>query len=161
MSDTIQPLWHHAEFWITSLVGTAATVEDLARRTISNWLPATALAGGIVYQTWSSGWLGLGQSLLGAVVGFLVFLIFYVLGGMGGGDVKLMAGFGAVLGLSRVLWAAFWTALVGGILAAAVLGVAAVIARMKPASESKPSPVAIPYAPAIVAGVWLTLLSGN
>ena len=36
-----------------------------------------------------------------------VFLIFYLLGGMGGGDVKLMAGFGAVLGVPRLLEAPF------------------------------------------------------
>ena len=32
-----------------------------------------------------------------------VFLIFYLLGGMGGGDVKLMAGFGALLGAKLLL----------------------------------------------------------
>ena len=41
-------------------------------------------------------------ALGGTVVGFAVFLIFYLLGGMGGGDVKLMAGFGALLGVRSV-----------------------------------------------------------
>ncbi len=61
-------------------------------------------------------------ALAGTVVGFAVFLIFYLLGGMGGGDVKLMAGFGALLGAGRLLEAALWTAGVGGIMAVAVLG---------------------------------------
>ena len=39
-------------------------------------------------------------------MGAVVFLIFYLLGGMGGGDVKLMAGFGAVLGVRQLLEAA-------------------------------------------------------
>jgi prepilin peptidase CpaA len=77
---------------------------------------------------------------------------------MGGGDVKLMAGFGAVLGVGRVAEAAFWTALVGGLLAAGALGVSWAWARA--ARRGAPGPVAIPYAPAIVAGVLLTLV-GN
>ncbi len=42
--------------------------------------------------------MGALYALAGAAAGFAVFLIFYLLGGMGGGDVKLMAGFGALLG---------------------------------------------------------------
>lgn len=145
--------------WITGLVGLAATIEDLARRTVSNWLSLAALVAGIGCQALAGGWRGLGMALLGAVAGFAVFLVFYVLGGMGGGDVKLMAGFGAVLGVSRVLEAAFWTALTGGLLAAAVIGFAAVRSYMR--KNATKEPVAIPYAPAIVLGVWLTLLANK
>jgi prepilin peptidase CpaA len=107
----------------------------------------------------AGGWKGLGMALLGAVAGFAVFLVFYVLGGMGGGDVKLMAGFGAVVGLSRVLEAAFWTALTGGLLAAAVIGFTTLRSRIR--KNGVKDPVAIPYAPAIVLGVWLTLLANK
>ncbi len=62
----------------------------------------------------------------GRSTGFAVFLVFYLLGGMGGGDVKLMAGFGALLGFHQLIAAALWTAGVGGsIIAAGVLGVRA------------------------------------
>jgi len=149
------------EMWVAGVVGLAATVEDIARRTISNWLPAAALAGGILSQVLAHGWRGLLTALGGAVCGFVVFLIFYVLGGMGGGDVKLMAGFGAVVGLSRLFPFAFWTAVVGGIMAAGALSFAAIGARFGPNRKEKKKPVAIPYAPAIVAGVWLTLLSSQ
>ena len=145
--------------WITGLVGLAATIEDLARRTVSNWLSLAALVAGIGCHALAGGWMGLGMALLGAIAGFAVFLVFYVLGGMGGGDVKLMAGFGAVLGVSRVLEAAFWTALTGGLLAAAVIGFAAVKSYMR--KNATKEPVAIPYAPAIVLGVWLTLLANK
>lgn len=149
-----------AQFWVAGIVGGAATLEDLMRRSISNWLSLAALAAGLVFQALAGGWGGLGQSLLGAVGGFGIFLIFYLLGGMGGGDVKLMAGFGALLGVSRVLEAAFWVALCGGLLAALVLGLAA--ARRVWRSTNQPrSPLVIPYAPAIALGVWLTLLSSK
>ena len=100
-----------AQVWIAILVGLAAAADDLARRRIANWIPAAALAGGFGWQIGQNGmWTGWLHALGGAAVGFGVFLIFYLLGGMGGGDVKLMAGFGALLGLPGVLWAALWTA---------------------------------------------------
>jgi prepilin peptidase CpaA len=149
------------EWLVAAAVGIVASVEDLARRTISNWIVLAALIAGIGCQVFAKGWIGIGHGLFGAVAGFAVFLIFYVLGGMGGGDVKLMAGFGAMLGTGRLLHAAFFTALTGGIMAAVVLGWAAVrrgLSREKP-SESRPA--SIPYAPAIALGVWLTLLSAK
>jgi prepilin peptidase CpaA len=107
---------------IAVVVGLAATVDDLARRQIANWIPAAALAGGFGWQIGQAGWAGALHALAGAAAGFGVFLIFYLLGGMGGGDVKLMAGFGALLGTGRLLEAALWTAGVGGVVAAGAVG---------------------------------------
>ena len=107
----------NAQVWIAILVGLAASIDDLARRHIANWIPAAALAGGFGWQIGQHGWRGAVTALAGTVVGFAVFLIFYLLGGMGGGDVKLMAGFGALLGTGRLLEAALWTAGAGGMMA--------------------------------------------
>jgi prepilin peptidase CpaA len=104
-----------AQVWIAILVGLAATIDDLARRQIANWIPGAALAGGLGWQIGQNGWIGGWYALAGAAAGFGVFLIFYLLGGMGGGDVKLMVGFGALLGAGRLLEAVLWTAGVGGI----------------------------------------------
>jgi prepilin peptidase CpaA len=152
-----------AQVWIAILVGLAATVDDVARRRIANWIPVAALAGGFGWQIGRDGWVGALNALAGTAAGFAVFLIFYLLGGMGGGDVKLMAGFGALLGWPGVLWAALWTAFIGGILAVCVL--AGRSARRwfrggerggeKENGEGKES---IPYAPAITLGVWLSMV---
>jgi Flp pilus assembly protein protease CpaA len=99
------------------------------------------------------------SSVLGAAGGFAVFFIFYWLGGMGGGDVKLMAGLGAVVGVERLVAAALWTAACGGILAAACVAVAAVRDIWGKGKSAGHSP-SIPYAPAIALGSWLALLSG-
>ncbi len=147
----------YAQAGVAGLVGTAATVEDLARRTVSNWLPVTALAGGLLTNSVVEGWRGAGSSLLGAAAGFAVFLVFYLLGGMGGGDVKLMAGFGAMLGVGRIVPAAMLAAIFGAVMAAGVLGFGA-LARARKGGE-KGLPKAIPYAPAIVMGVWLTMFA--
>src|SRR5260370_22878801 len=103
---------------IAAVIGVAATVEDLAHRRVSNWICGAALLAGLALHIASDGWRGGVSALLGAIAGFGVFLIFYLLGGMGGGDIKLMAGFGAGLGVNRLLEAALWTAACGGILAA-------------------------------------------
>ena len=70
-----------------------------------------------MFETVHGGWSGAGSALLGTACGAGVFLMFYLLGGMGGGDVKLMAGFGAVLGSQLLFEAALWTAGCGGLMA--------------------------------------------
>jgi prepilin peptidase CpaA len=108
------------------------------------------------------------HSALGALIGFGVFLIFYLMGGMGGGDVKLMAGFGALLGDGHILPAALLAAIFGGLFAMAWLGVAAAARRLRTAfgfAGAQAGPCgekcreSIPYAPAITVGAWLALLS--
>jgi prepilin peptidase CpaA len=161
------------QVWIAIVVGLAAVIDDLARRHIANWIPVAALAGGFGWQIGKSGWPGVLTALAGTVVGVGVFLFFYLLGGMGGGDVKLMAGFGALLGAGRLLEAALWTAGVGGIMAVAVLGWKALRRQMNkwtgralsdgvdPAAlslEEREREASIPYAPAIALGVWLSLV---
>jgi prepilin peptidase CpaA len=152
-----------AQVWIAILVGLAATIDDLKRRHISNWICAAALAGGIGWQIGQNGfWPGALYALAGAAAGFAVFLIFYLLGGMGGGDVKLMAGFGALLGAGRLLEAALWTAGVGGILALCVVAAKStrrwIRTRSGLANEQPEQNESIPYAPAITLGVWLSLV---
>lgn len=159
------------QVWIAGIVGVAAIVDDVMRRKIANWIPASAFVAGLVLQIVQGGWRGAGAALLGSAAGAGVFLIFYLLGGMGGGDVKLMAGFGAVLGWRRLLEAALWTAGCGGVMAALVIAVSTVrqLVRGKRSDKTEgaqsgsDSPRglkadSIPYAPAIAAGVWLSLV---
>jgi len=146
------------EVAIALVLGVAAIVEDVRKRTISNWIPIAALVGGVVCQVLAKGWSGIGDAALGMLAGFGVFLVFYLLGGMGGGDVKLMAGFGALLGAGRLLEAAFWTALIGGLMAVIVISVGWLRSKRKGASAVTVSPKTIPYAPAIALGVWLALI---
>jgi prepilin peptidase CpaA len=155
------------QLWVAIVIGVAATMEDLARRQISNWICGTALLAGLALHIVSDGWRGGVSSLLGAAAGFSVFLIFYLLGGMGGGDVKLMAGFGAVLGVERLFEAALWTGACGGIFAALAIGFNALRGLLRasicgeagaPAIAARRPLRSMPYAPAIAAGAWLSLL---
>jgi prepilin peptidase CpaA len=160
---------------IAGVVGVAACIDDLSRRQISNWISCSAFGSGMILQTVQHGWRGAGSALLGSLAGAGVFLIFYLLGGMGGGDVKLMAGFGALLGVSKLLQAALWTAGCGGLMALAVIAARAGRnwwTRKKSADAGDPAAESlvaraggnaesIPYAPAIAVGVWLSLVAAT
>jgi prepilin peptidase CpaA len=141
---------------LAAILGLAACFTDLRSRQIPNWIPAAGLIGGVAIHGWLAGWRGAGMSLLAAGCGFLAFLLFYLLGGMGGGDVKLTAGFGAVLGWPAVLQALLFIAIVG-----ALAGTGAAIWQLIRARGRKISTKveqdSIPYAPAIAAGVWITI----
>ena len=50
-----------------------------------------------------------------------LFVILYLMGGMGAGDVKLMGAVGSMLGPHMVLTAALYTVLMGGIYALAII----------------------------------------
>jgi hypothetical protein len=79
----------------------AAVVADLRRR-VPDWLTAAGAAAGVVCAAWG-GWHGVGIAAAGALAGFLPF---HWCGAVGGGDAKLMAAHGALLGPSGILLAA-------------------------------------------------------
>jgi prepilin peptidase CpaA len=78
---------------------------DLKQHRIPNLLTLSVLIIGISLQFLLHGWEGLIYSLGGLAVGFLIFIPFYIKGGMGAGDVKLMAAIGAFLGFNGALLA--------------------------------------------------------
>jgi prepilin peptidase CpaA len=57
------------------------------------------------------------QALLGWLVGLALMLPGHVFGATGGGDVKLFAAFGTLLGPRAIIFAFFYTALAGGAIA--------------------------------------------
>jgi prepilin peptidase CpaA len=130
--------------WTALALGGLAAIDDLRRRNVSNAICIGGLIAGLGCGVWRSGWTGLGAAAAGAAIGFLSFLILYWRGSMGGGDVKLMAAFGSLLGPSGILLAAVLAALFGGLLAAVGL-------------LRSPRAASIPYAPAIVIGAWMVL----
>ena len=81
-----------------------AAWSDLKHRRIPNKLTLPAIAVGLVLAVVLEGMDGLKWSGIGFAFGFGVFLLPWLMGGMGGGDVKLMAAVGALLGWPMVLW---------------------------------------------------------
>lgn len=151
------------------LVATVYT--ELKWNRIPNWLTIPALLIGLLAAHLTSG-PALITSVLGVVIGFGFLFIFYMFGGLGGGDVKLMGAVGALVGYPRVLDILFYTAVIGGAMA-----ILAIIwnrgfwrrmgARWRRFSagrdeEREPlepaEPITLPYGLAIVGGCLLDLV---
>jgi prepilin peptidase CpaA len=93
---------------------------DLRSRRIPNWLTFGAAAAALTYQMATAGVSGVGAAAAGWFVGAAIFFVPFALGGMGGGDVKLLAALGAWVGPSDALWLGLYTGAAGGVLALAV-----------------------------------------
>src|SRR5262245_50493918 len=96
-------------------VAAAACVTDLRSRRIPNVLTLGAALAAMVFAGVSGGWAALLSAGAGWVVGAAVFFLPFALGGLGAGDVKLLAALGAWLGPHDAIWVALYTGIAGGI----------------------------------------------
>lgn len=103
--------------WVVTIVLIVAAIIDGAILKVPNWLTFPFIISGWVYGMASGGFAGLGYSLLGTFVGMMLLLVLRNMGGMGAGDVKLLAGVGAWLGTVITLYAFAATAIVGAVMA--------------------------------------------
>ncbi len=94
---------------------------DLTEKKIPNFLTFPAVLWGLSIYTLTGGIEGFLFSFLGLVLGISIFLIPFALGGMGGGDVKLLGAIGALRGWEFVAAAAIFTAICGGLIAVVYL----------------------------------------
>lgn len=106
--------WH---IWLISAVLIVAAVIDGIALKVPNWLTFAMILSGWAYSGITGSWLGLGYSLLGTFVGLMLLFVLHLVGGMGGGDVKLLAGIGAWLHTVHVLNIFTATAILGGVMA--------------------------------------------
>jgi len=102
------------------LVGAVACITDFRSRRIPNVLTFGASVAAFAFWAASSGLAGLTFSLAGWLAGCLLFLPWFLLRGMGAGDVKLLAALGAWVGPGAALWIALYAAVAGGVFAVIV-----------------------------------------
>ena len=176
-------------FLLLSLVFMAA-VTDLGQRKILNLPSFVALGAGLLtgFLRGGAGELSFSYSpeaqitLLGSLAGalalFFPFFLAYLAGGMGAGDVKLVAGVGALCGLNLAFWVLVHTAIAGAAVSLIWLIIkkdlsgglrrslrSAVRLRWRGKdSEQVGEPVRVPYALAICLGtlwsLWFYYSSG-
>lgn len=91
---------------------------DITEGKIYNKFTITAIIIAFGFSLAAGGFESFKAAFLGAAVGLLIMLPPYLLGGMGAGDVKLMAAVGAAKGLFFVVQAALAAFIVGGVIAA-------------------------------------------
>ena len=82
-----------------------ASLLDLIWRRIPNWLTVSGALIGVALGFWEGGTSGLVTSVLGLLLGFALLLPGYLLRMTGGGDLKLMAAVGSLLGPRLILYA--------------------------------------------------------
>ncbi|RWZ58245.1 prepilin peptidase [Halobacillus fulvus] len=88
---------------------------DIKERKIFNKVTLPTILIALVYSTITAGLSGAWFSLSGMLVGFGLLIIPFILGGMGAGDVKLMAAIGALMGASFAFYTFIWGAIIGGV----------------------------------------------
>jgi prepilin peptidase CpaA len=106
--------------WVVTITLVVAAVIDGLQLKVPNWITYPMIFSGWIYSAGFSpyaGWEGLWLSLIGTAVGLALLLPPYAVGGMGAGDVKLLAGVGAWMWGTNTLYAFAVTALVGGVIA--------------------------------------------
>ena len=94
---------------------------DIRYRRIPNWATLPGAALGLGMNGLFLGWQGMKASGLGLLVGFGALVVLFVLGWMGGGDVKLMAAIGAIVGPSNWFWVFILSNILGGLVAVVLL----------------------------------------
>ena len=100
--------------------GLAAAAIDLNTRRVPNPLTGAVAGAGLLFALSGVGPIGIAAALMGCAVGLLLMLPGHLFGATGGGDVKLLAAFGTLLGPWATITAFMITAIAGGVLAIGV-----------------------------------------
>ena len=156
---------------VLALTMAIAVYVELKENRIPNWLTFSGMVLGLAIS-YLQGKAFLWSSLGGFAIGFGFLFMFYIFGGVGGGDVKLMGAAGALMGAQLIKPALFYTAAIGAFMAlmmviwrkdfwlrlkGGLFGLA--FWRKAAAPVAVPaSPIIVPYGVAIAGGCLVALL---
>jgi prepilin peptidase CpaA len=110
-------LAEHWHVWLVTLTLVVAAAIDGYKLKVPNLITFPMILLGWAYGGLTGGWEGLGASLFGTAVGLGLLLPAYAIGGMGAGDVKLLAGVGAWVGATVTFYSFCASACIGGVIA--------------------------------------------
>ncbi len=122
-------VWTETQAWLAShlnlilpfVIALWISWGDLRTRKIPNYLTFGAALAGLAFNLAVSGWGGLGDGLLGLLLGLGFLILPYIMGGIGAGDVKALAALGAWLGPTGTLYLFCYMGIAGGLMSLAVL----------------------------------------
>ena len=109
-----------ASQYIAIGIALIACVTDVRSRRIPNVLTFGGALAGVAFHAMNGGLTGSLQSITGWAAGVAVFFLPFALGGMGAGDVKLVAALGAWLGPADTVTLAIHSVLIAGVAAVLV-----------------------------------------
>jgi prepilin peptidase CpaA len=166
-------------WWPILIAVMVATVTDLHSRRIPNWIVFPLLFGGIAVSIFGDTSVTFGQSMAGFSVGLGIAGALWWLGGLGAGDMKLVAAIGAWIGPDQLLVALLVTGLFGGVMAVlwalcyrrlieCVRGTGELFSTwrtgIRPQAQftlANPAKLKMPYAPAIAVGTILSFFGAR
>lgn len=111
-----------------SVCAVIAAAFDIKSRRVPNLLTGPAFMLALSFHLALDGWHGVLNALAAGLICGVIFFIFYIAGGMGAGDVKLMAVAGCFAGLAATPTLLVFTSLAGGVMA---LGLAYMRGRLR------------------------------
>lgn len=147
-------------FWSIAIL---AAYTDFHSRRVPNLLVLAGLAGGAVWAA-CGGWPSLLAAASGLLLGFLFLLPAFLLGGVGGGDVKSLALIGLFTGPSLLVTSFLCGAAAGGVVALVVILLRRLSTRRSPAgAQGRMRPLTLPYAGILflAAATVITFLPGH
>ena len=124
MFETMIQNW---PYWVVTVFVIVAAYIDGKLLKVPNKITYPMIIAGwiysmIAYQMSGDGWyVGLGWRLAGTAVGLMTLLPAYSIGGMGAGDVKMMAAVGAWVYVATTFYAFCVSAIVGAIIAVVMI----------------------------------------
>ncbi|WP_313342852.1 A24 family peptidase [Sedimentibacter sp.] len=129
--------------WLISI-----SIIDIKHKIIPDSLNVTGLFIGITYIIINKQLL---DSLIGAAIGFGLFLLIALItNAMGGGDIKLMLVLGLIFGIKGILFITLFSFLIGAVISVILLSL-----RIKSRKDE------IPFAPFISLSVLIYIFFGN
>ncbi len=167
---TISDLQLTLQLILASIFFLTAIAFDLHSQKIPNILSVIAIVSGLLINSYFAKLDGLLDASFGLLLGLIVLLPVFVLRILGGGDVKLMMGIGALMGPNLLLWSLAYgivagaaTSLILVLYKVGIQGIVASLSRYKDCfllqtyfkpQANEAAGQKVPYAPALALG-WL------
>lgn len=142
-----------------------AAISDYRTRRIPNELSLIAFVLGVGFQAWHGGWAGVGEAAVAFAVGFGLFLVLWLIGGGGGGDVKLMGALSVWLGVSLIWQVALFSTVLVAIYSVFVSVTKNKSSRSEPSvsggtpplASRKKEPIRVAFAIPVALATWLVI----
>lgn len=100
-----------------AIPASAGAFLDIETRRIPNWLTVSSILVGLALHQTFGGWPGAGMAALAGLVGGAAFFLFFAVGGMGAGDIKMIAAVSLIAGFGNLVEVLVAIALAGGMFA--------------------------------------------
>lgn len=138
--------------WALSSILVMVIFIDIDHKLIFDRFSVFVILLAVVYHIYVSE-ISLYNIGLGFLIGGGILFVISLLGAMGGGDIKIMASFGLLLGFPKVVLALYLSFIIGGIISLIYI----IICKIRSQKINRE----IPFGPYLCIGTWITFYYGE